>query len=247
MKHNTPVSQLAVMAVILFAVPTFAKPKLNRKSATIQKGKTVNLKVKGAKNEKIRWSSSNKAVVSVKRKTSHTAVLKGVGTGKATIKARVGKKILKCQVVVKDTSKDSISPDAAGSAIVEFAMKFLGLRYVWGGTSLKNGADAPGFCVAVYQNFGIQLMRVADDQRKGPSEENQKLGYMMGIRIKDTDLMPGDLVFYCKAGNGVSDHVAIYIGSNKVIHEAGSRYGVITSDIEWVHGRQKNMNMRYWD
>ena len=69
----------------------------------------------------------------------------------------------------------------------------------------------------------------------------------MGIRIKDADLMPGDLVFYCKAGNGVSDHVAIYIGSNKVIHEAGSRYGVITSDIDWVHGRQKNMNMRYWD
>ena len=236
---------LVVMAAILFAVPTFAKPKLNRKRVTIQKGKTVKLKVKGAKNKKIKWSSSNKAVVTVKRKTSHTAVLKGVGTGKATIKARVGRKTLKCQVVVKDTSKDSISPDAAGSAIVAFAMKFLGLPYVWGGISLKTGADAPGFCMAVYQKFGIQLMRVANDQRKGPSEE--KLGYKMGIRIKDADLMPGDLVFYCKAGNGVSDHVAIYIGSNKVIHEAGSKYGVITSDIDWAYGRQRNMNMRYWD
>ena len=43
---------LTVMAAILLTVPAFAKPKLNRKSATIQAGKTVRLKVKGAKNQK---------------------------------------------------------------------------------------------------------------------------------------------------------------------------------------------------
>lgn len=135
---------------------------------------------------------------------------------------------------------------ASGAALVEYAKKFLGMPYVWGGTSLTTGADCSGFCMAIHKKFGIQLLRVADDQRKGPSEAYVKLGYKKGVRITDNNLAPGDLVFYCKAGNGVSDHVAMYIGNNKVIHEAGSKYGCIISDMDWAHGRQKNQNMRYW-
>ena len=148
--------------------------------------------------------------------------------------------------VVDANGRITGTTDASGSALVEYAKKFLGLPYVWGGTSLTTGADCSGFCMAIHNKFGIQLMRVADDQRKGPTDAYVKLGYKKGTRIADNNLAPGDLVFYCKAGNGVADHVAMYIGNNKVIHEAGSKWGCITSDIDWAHGRMKNQNMRYW-
>ena len=136
--------------------------------------------------------------------------------------------------------------DASGSSMVAFAKKYLGLPYVWGGTSLTKGADCSGFVMAVHAKFGFTLLRVADDQRKGPSDAYVRQGYKKGIRIKDKDLAPGDLVFYDADSNGESDHVAMYIGNGKVIHEAGKKYGCITSDMDWAHGRQKNQNMRYW-
>ncbi len=138
----------------------------------------------------------------------------------------------------------------SGAALVAYAKKFLGLPYVWGGTSLKKGADCSGFCLAVHAKFGITLMRVADDQMKGPSKAYQKLGYKKGIRIKDKDLEPGDLVFYDSNKDGVMDHVAMYIGKKKgkgqVIHEAGKKYGCVITAIDWAHGRVANKNMRYW-
>lgn len=134
--------------------------------------------------------------------------------------------------------------DASGAAIVEFAKKYVGNPYVYGGTSLTKGADCSGFCFTVFKTFGIQLMRVADDQMKGPSAAYQKLGYKKGITISDKDLMPGDLVFYGSAT--YASHVAIYIGNNKVVHAANSRLGIIISDMDYVHSRVKNKNMRYW-
>ena len=136
--------------------------------------------------------------------------------------------------------------DASGSAIVAYAKKFLGLPYVWGGTSLTNGADCSGFCYSVCGKFGIRLLRVADDQMRGPSDTYVRQGYTKGIRIRDNSLAPGDLVFYESTGDGIADHVAMYIGNHKVIHEAGKKYGCVITDMDWAHGRVKNRNMRYW-
>ena len=143
-----------------------------------------------------------------------------------------------------DDDDDDDSLDGQGAAIAKFAQQFVGNPYVWGGTDLKNGADCSGFCYAVYQKFGIQLMRVADDQMKGPSEAYQKLGYKKGIVIKDKDLAPGDLVFY--GSSSYASHVAMYIGNNKVVHAANSRLGIIISDMDYVKSRVKNHGMRYW-
>ena len=150
--------------------------------------------------------------------------------------------------LTNDTSTSTVEvlTGSTGVSLVEYAKKFLGLPYVWGGTSLKTGADCSGFCQAIHLAFGITIMRVADDQKKGPSESYQKLGYKKGIQIADNMLSSGDLVFYDSDNNGVADHVAMYIGNNKVIHEAGKKYGCIISDIDWAHGRCKNKNMRYW-
>ena len=133
---------------------------------------------------------------------------------------------------------------AIGEAIAAYGQKFVGNPYVYGGTSLTNGADCSGFALSVFAHFGIKLLRVSDDQMKGPSAALQKQGYKKGTVIKDKNLLPGDLIFYGTAN--YSSHTAIYIGKNKVVHAANTVMGIIITDIDWCPGRVKNHAMRYW-
>lgn len=131
-----------------------------------------------------------------------------------------------------------------GNAVVTFAKEFVGNPYVYGGTSLTNGADCSGFTQSVMLHFGIRIMRVADDQMDGASDYYANLGYARGIKVSDDNLQPGDLVFY---GSGsYASHVAIYMGNSQVVHAANSRVGIIISSIDYVSGRLHNMNRRYW-
>jgi|GEM_PF-804448 len=85
------------------AVSAAAAPKLSKKSVTIKKGRTVIVRVKNA-GRKVRWSSSNKkiaAVVKIKGTRKGIATIKGKKKGKCVIRAKIGKKILKCRVTVK--------------------------------------------------------------------------------------------------------------------------------------------------
>ena len=131
-----------------------------------------------------------------------------------------------------------------GAAIAAYGQKFVGNPYVYGGTSLTNGADCSGFALALHAHFGIKLLRVSDDQMHGPSAAMQKQGYKKGTVIKDSQLLPGDLIFY--GSSNYSSHTAVYIGNNKVVHAANTRMGIIITDIDWCPGRIKNKAMRYW-
>lgn len=96
---------LAVPSSIVYAKST----RLNKKSTTIQVGKTVRLKVNGTK-KKVSWSSSNKKVATVTSKGK----VKGIKAGKAIITAKVEKKKLSCKVVVKSNiAKPIITPTIA--------------------------------------------------------------------------------------------------------------------------------------
>ena len=146
--------------------------------------------------------------------------------------------------VVGEDGRITGTSDASGSSMAVYAQKFVGNPYVWGGTDPVKGADCSGFCYAIHQKFGIQLMRVADDQMKGPSSAYIKLGYKKGTVIRDEDLLPGDLVFY--GSSSYASHVAMYIGNHKIVHAANSRLGIIISDMDYVKSRVKDRNMRYW-
>ena len=90
-----------------------------------------------------------------------------------------------------------------GEQIAEYAQTFIGkFPYVWGGTSLKSGADCSGFVQSIYASFGINLPRLAQEQ--GVSGE--PVGSLQ-------DAQPGDVVYY-----GSNPHVGIYIGDGKVCH-----------------------------
>lgn len=99
------------------------------------------------------------------------------------------------------------------SQIVNFALRYVGNPYVWGGTSLTNGADCSGFVQSVMKNFGVSLPRTSREQAR------------TGKSIKSSEMRPGDLIFYTNS-SGTVNHVAMYIGNGQVVHAASRRSGI---------------------
>ena len=96
--------------------------------------------------------------------------------------------------------------------LVNYALQFVGNRYVWGGESLTKGVDCSGFTMKIYQKYGIYLPH---SSRAQPNH---------GTKISRDQIRPGDLIFY---GNGKSiNHVAIYIGNGQVVHASNARDGI---------------------
>lgn len=107
------------------------------------------------------------------------------------------------------------SNGSMGSSVASFASQFVGNPYVYGGTSLTNGADCSGFVQSVYANFGIPLSRTSTSQRS----EGTDVG---GIG----NAQPGDIVAY-------SGHVGIYAGNGQLIHASTSKTGIIVSNANY--------------
>ena len=109
----------------------------------------------------------------------------------------------------------STGDGSLGQQVADFALQFVGNPYVYGGTSLTNGADCSGFTLAVYSNFGVSLPHSAAAQNK------------KGTNVGSIDnAVPGDLVYY-------SGHVGIYIGNGQIVHAGNSRTGIIVSNANY--------------
>lgn len=100
------------------------------------------------------------------------------------------------------------------SSIVNYAMQFLGNRYVHGGSSLVTGTDCSGFTSLIYKEFGYSLSRTPSGQL---SSNGRSIDY--------SQIQPGDIICYGKGGK--CTHVALYIGNGQIIHSANSRKGVV--------------------
>lgn len=103
--------------------------------------------------------------------------------------------------------------DNLGQQVADFALQFVGNPYVYGGTSLTNGADCSGFTLAVYSNFGVSLPHSAAAQNK----KGANVGSV-------ANAVPGDLIYY-------SGHIGIYIGNEQIVHASNSRTGIIVSNV----------------
>lgn len=100
-------------------------------------------------------------------------------------------------------------------SIVQYACQFVGNPYVWGGTSLTNGADCSGFTMSVMAKYGVSLPHSSSAQANS------------GTRIDPSEALPGDLFFY---GNGGINHVAMYIGNGQVVHASSASTGIKISN-----------------
>ncbi len=103
--------------------------------------------------------------------------------------------------------------------LVQYAKQFIGNPYVWGGTSLTNGADCSGFTMSIYKKYGVSLPHHAASQAR------------LGTKISISEVQPGDLIFYAK--NGSINHVAIYIGGGQVVHASSPKTGIKISSINY--------------
>lgn len=110
----------------------------------------------------------------------------------------------------------TITNDPAASSILSIANRYIGVPYVFGGTS-PSGFDCSGFTRYVYAKVGIDLPRMADEQ------------YSVGREISMANLQPGDLVFFTTYLPGVS-HVGIYMGNHQFIN--ASNEGVSIADMD---------------
>ncbi len=99
----------------------------------------------------------------------------------------------------------------SGSAVVQYALNFVGNPYVWGGKDPNTGADCSGFTSYVYGHFGISIPSYSYAQRS------------VGQEVSYENAQPGDLI--CYAG-----HVAIYMGNGQIVHAKGTAYGIVAYD-----------------
>ena len=104
---------------------------------------------------------------------------------------------------------------SSGSDVAQFALQFVGNPYVYGGTSLTNGADCSGFVMSVYKNFGVSLPHSSAADRSVGAAVN-------GLE----NAQAGDIVCY-------SGHVGIYIGNGQIVHASTSKTGIIVSNANY--------------
>ena len=105
------------------------------------------------------------------------------------------------------------------NSILQYASQFIGNPYVWGGTSLTNGADCSGFVLSIFAQYGYSLPHSSAEQAA------------CGTPIEVEDALPGDLIFYGDE-NGIY-HVVIYAGDGKTIEAKSTKYGIVASRVSY--------------
>ena len=200
----------SILALTSLKVEAAGAVKLNKKKIVLEMGSTYTLKVNNATG-KVKWSSSDKTIVKVKN-----GILTPVAVGSTKVTAKVKGKKYTCKVTVIDYTGMSNEQ----KAVVGYALKYVGNKYRYGGSSLTKGTDCSGFTMAVYKKFGYSLYHNAYQQLKDTK------------KVKMKNIKPGDLIFYGSSKRNCS-HVALYIGNGKVVHASTESTGIIVSDYNY--------------
>ena len=103
-------------------------------------------------------------------------------------------------------------PSVSGAAVANYAMKFIGGKYVWGGANLATGVDCSGFVMCVYQHFGYSL----------PHYSESLAGCGRGVSYANAQ--PGDIICY-------RGHCGIYIGGGMMVNALGAKYGIVVNQV----------------
>jgi cell wall-associated NlpC family hydrolase len=131
------------------------------------------------------------------------------------------------------SSGDAQIDSSIVQSIVDYAKKFVGEDYVYGGDTPKEGFDCSGFTKYVFAKFGIDLERTAADQAS------------QGTKVLKADLKPGDLLLFdTNGGHNSINHVGIYIGNGRFIHASSPRTGVVITDLSMDYYQRAYMRAR---
>ena len=127
--------------------------------------------------------------------------------------ARLAEEAAKAEEEAKAAEAETVGN---GQAVVDYAMQFVGNPYVWGGTSLTNGADCSGFVQSVYANFGVSMPRTSSAMRSA------------GTEVSYSEAVPGDVICY-------EGHVGIYIGNGQIVNEIDEAHGIGVSSATYTN------------
>lgn len=150
-------------------------------------------------------------------------------------------------VVLADNKYNTFSqtPLVTGEEIVEYAKKYVGYKYVWGGNCLKKGVDCSGFVREVYSHFGIEI-----------KPRTAKYQSYCGAEVKSLeDAQPGDVIALSnnKKLDGIH-HIIIYAGKDSagnvmIVHAKGTQYGIkyekiSTTYIQEIYSIRRFVNVK---
>ena len=127
--------------------------------------------------------------------------------------ARLAEEAAKAEEEAKAAEAETVGN---GQAVVDYAMQFVGNPYVWGGTSLTNGADCSGFVQSVYANFGVSMPRTSSAMRSA------------GTEVSYSEAVPGDVVCY-------DGHVGIYVGNGQIVNAIDEAHGIGVSSATYTN------------
>jgi cell wall-associated NlpC family hydrolase len=115
---------------------------------------------------------------------------------------------------------ESPPPSSSAARVLRTADSYVGVKYVWGGNTPRDGFDCSGFTKYVFAKYGVALPRTAREQvRSG-----------RGVSPDFRALRPGDLMMFAEPGAAIS-HVAIYAGNGRILHASSSVGGVGYTDL----------------
>jgi cell wall-associated NlpC family hydrolase len=115
---------------------------------------------------------------------------------------------------------------ASAARVLATAKQYLGARYRYGGDTPAAGFDCSGFVQYVYSRHGVELPRTSRLQATA--------GRSLPLDV--ASLEPGDLLLFASTGKGVN-HVAIYVGDNRILHSSAGAGGVVYDDLDTPRGR----------
>lgn len=167
--------------------------------------------------------SESSNVLAQTAKGNRYEVMENSGDGWVKIKANGSEgyvKLANNASLVEKTQEVEDEAVTKRQEVVQYAMQFLGNRYVYGGNDPHTGVDCSGFTRYVLQNAaGVGMNRSSGSQAA------------QGRSVSADEMQPGDLVFY---GNGSRiNHVGLYIGNGQIVHASTERTGIKISD--WTY------------
>lgn len=123
---------------------------------------------------------------------------------------------------VEETDYVPVAASSKGGEMANYALQYVGYRYVYGGASPSVGFDCSGLVQYVCAQYGYSINRTASAQLAN------------GVSVLKEELAPGDLVFFKKPGSNTTKpvtHVGMYIGGGQFVHASDYDVGVIVSDL----------------
>lgn len=169
----------------------------------------VSLSTEFVKAESKAEEEARLAKEAAERKAAQEAAAKAARERQAATNTSSSEKEIAAPVITSGSGSE------LGKSVADFACQFVGNPYVWGGTSLTNGADCSGFVMSVYSNFGVSLPHSSSADRNVGSA-------VSGLE----NAQPGDIICY-------SGHVGIYVGNGQIVHASTERTGIIVSSASY--------------